>query len=173
MPGIRLSEELGQDAEGGGDHQEEDPEDDHRAGAGVHHLRAVGSVAVGPPERAPGQGVEQAQEVRALLAVSSVAVQDALDQGQAVRGSRGGKVDADDLAHVGGQEHDRRAQQLQGLDHAQLSGGLELEFQAQHPVWVVGAANDKDADDGQADDQSETDPPFGQDAKQGQAQHND
>ena len=50
VPGVRLSEELGQNAEGWGDHQEEDPEDDHGAGSGVHHLRAVGSVAVGPPK---------------------------------------------------------------------------------------------------------------------------
>ena len=59
MPGVRFSEELGQNAEGRGDHQEEDPEDDHGAGRGVHHLRAVGSVAVGPPKRSPGQLVEE------------------------------------------------------------------------------------------------------------------
>ena len=79
MPGVRLSEELGQNAEGRGDHQEEDPEDDHGAGSGVHHLRAVGSVAVGPPKRSPGQLVEEAQEIGPLLAESPLIGEHVLD----------------------------------------------------------------------------------------------
>lgn len=106
MPGVGLSEELGQNAEGRGDHQKEDPEDDHGAGRGVHHLRAVGSVAVGPPKRSPGQLVEEVQEIGPLLAESPLIGEHVLDDCQAVSRPGAGEVNADDLPHVGGQEHD-------------------------------------------------------------------
>ena len=106
MVAIKEATELGQNAEGWGDHQEEDPEDDHGAGRGVHHLRAVGSVAVGPPKRSPGQLVEEAQEIGTLLAESPLIGEHVLDDCKAVSRPGAGEVNADDLPHVGGQEHD-------------------------------------------------------------------
>ena len=38
---------------------------------------------------------------------------------------------------------------------------------------MVGAADHEDAGDGQDDDNGQADPPFGQDAEEGQADHDD